>query len=128
LIQEALSKPAVSSKPNSSVYIPIVEALSFLKNTKAETKVLLIYSDLMENGENISLYNQASLKNMKENPGSLTDFYESKMTLPDLSGISVYLIYRPSNTKEDERFQIVSGFYKKMFENKGAKVFIQANI
>ncbi|TAH40045.1 MAG: hypothetical protein EYC69_12095 [Bacteroidetes bacterium] len=128
LIQEALAKPIVSGKANSSVYIPIVKALSFLKSTEAETKALLIYSDLMENGENISLYDQSSLKKMKENPGTLIDFYESKMTLPDLTGISVYLIYRPLNIKEDERFQIVSGFYKKMLENKGAKVFIQANI
>jgi hypothetical protein len=40
----------------------------------------------------------------------------------------VYFIYEPANVIQDAEFKVVSEFYRKFLESKGAQVTITANL
>jgi len=113
---------------NSSVYIPIARELNRLHESNANKKILLIYSDLMENTTEMSLYKKEKLNLLKTNPDSVSKYFETQMSLKNLNGITIYIIFQPSDIEEDQQFKIVSGFYKNLFKSKGAEVQITANI
>ncbi len=115
-------------KEYSSVYFPIVAELNRLSQSKSETKKLLVYSDLMENELDVSLYAKGVFDLLRSNPDSLESIFEKKQPLSDLKGIEVYFIYQPADVKKDKEFRIVSAFYKELFEEKEATVFIKANL
>ncbi|TAL59487.1 MAG: hypothetical protein EPN85_09265 [Bacteroidetes bacterium] len=115
-------------KNNSSIYFPIAEELNRLSQSTSERKYLLIYSDLMENNPVFSFYKKEKLNEISATPDSIKNVLESQLKIKTLGGITIYLIYQPANTTEDEQYKIVSKFYKELFENKGARVIITANI
>ena len=115
-------------KDNSSIYLPIANELNRLSKTKTEKKILLIYSDLMENTDNLSFYRKQDFSILKFNPNKTQVQLEKSVVISPLSGINVWFIYQPFNTKNDEDFQIVSQFYKKLLEDKGARVTVSANL
>ncbi len=115
-------------KPNSSVYLPLVNELTRLANSNAERKVFSVFSDLMENRPSLSFYNPQTFALLHSNPAVIEAKLFSHAKLPDLTGIEVRLIYQAQDAKDDAVFQIVSDFYKKLLESKGAKVTISANL
>ena len=116
-----------SSKAQSSVYLALVHALNSLSGNEAWDRVLLVYSDLMENNSDLSFYSEKKLNELIRNPDSVQMKFEEWAPLPKIKGVEVHLIYQPTNTITDKNFRIVSAFYKQLLENKGAKVFIEAN-
>ena len=123
------AEQAKTGQNNSSIYLPIASELNQLAKSEADSrKILLIYSDLMENTEQFSFYRKKDLSLLVTSPESLAKQLENIQPLDELSGIEVYFIYQPSDSKSDTLFQLVSGFYKKLLEQKGAKVFISANL
>lgn len=116
-----------NGKPNSSVYLPIIRELNRLSQSTAEKKVLLVYSDLMENQKELSFYDGKKLKLLETKAETIRQFLEKQQGLSDLKGIEVHFIYQPANAEADKKFRIVSNFYKNLLENKGAKVLIGAN-
>ena len=117
-----------TGKNNSSVYLPIADELNQLRESKATKKILLVYSDLMENTNSLSFYNNKDFKKLKTKPDEIQNYFETMQSINSLSGIEVYFIYQPTDIANDEQFRIISGFYKKMLESKGAKVTISANL
>jgi hypothetical protein len=117
-----------SEENNSSIYLPLVNALNSLAKNKADRKILLLYSDLMENTDKVSFYRKKDISLLIKEPKELMEELESMQALDDLSGIEVYFIYQPTNLKSDTLFQLVSNFYKTLLEKKGAGVFIKANL
>lgn len=115
-------------KRNSSLYLPIARELNRLSQSKVDKKYLLIYSDLMENTIDISFYNKKTIEQLQTNSDAIKKQFEQMQALQNLNGIEVYLIYQPVDSESDKTFTIVSGFYKKLLEEKGAKVNITANI
>lgn len=116
------------TKSNSSVYLPIARELKHLSESKSTIKRVLIYSDLMENTSDLSFYNESILGMLASHPDSIEKILEEKFLIPSLDGIEVHIIYQPAKADKDRIFKIVSEFYAKMLEAKGAKVFIEANI
>lgn len=114
-------------KQHSSVYIPIARELSRLNKSASDKKIILIYSDLMENQKELSFYDPKKLKQLKENPEEIRKLLESQQPLGALVGIKVYIIYQPADAEADLKFRIVSEFYRNLLEMKGAKVTIGAN-
>lgn len=114
-------------KDNSTVYFPIAEELNRLSQSKATTKEMFIYSDLMENTDELSFYDKNTFKLLKDKPDKIKNYFDSQITLNNLSGIKIYLIYQPTNTKQDDDYKVVSGFYEILFQSKGATVEITAN-
>jgi hypothetical protein len=117
-----------NGKDNSSIYLPIANELNRLSQSKAEKRILLVYSDLMENTDELSFYNKSKFSLLQSDPDSIQKYFLAQVPLSKLSGITIYLIYQPSDPKADEEYQIVSRFYKTLFESKGATVLITANI
>ena len=115
-------------KKNSSIYLPIAQKLNMMSNGKMQKRILLIYSDLMENTSEMSFYDKRKLSLLKTNTDSIGRYFEAQLSLQKLDGIKIFLIYKPINMEGDEEYKIVSGFYKNLFESKGATVEITANI
>lgn len=115
-------------KDNSAIYNPIAKELNRKSSSDASTKIMLIYSDLMENTDKMSFYNKSVLNSIKKEPEKMRQYFEFQTKLNNLNGIKIYIIYQPRNTEEDNAFGIVSGFYKQLFESKGAVVEITANL
>lgn len=115
-------------KNNSAIYTPVANELNRMSKNSSTSKIMLIYSDLMENTDKMSFYNKSVLNSIKKEPDKIKQYFESQIKLNNLNGIKIYIIYQPRNTDEDNAFSIVSGFYKQLFESKGAVVEITANL
>ena len=124
--QVAMSVPA--GRPHSSIYIPLANELQRLSESSAKRKILIAYSDMIENTSIMRFYNPETLELLKTNPDSVKKIFESEVALPNLSGIEVYIIYQPKNETYSEWFRASSGFYKAWLESKGAKVVVEANL
>jgi len=122
------NSPASVGKAYSSIYFPLATELKRLSESMSQKKILIVYSDLMENDPDVSLYSQKDFHLLQSNPESLAQTFEGKMPLKNLNGIEVYFIFQPANAQQDVNFKIVSAFYKKLFEDKGAVVFVKANL
>jgi hypothetical protein len=118
----------VVGKDNSAVYFPIANELNKLSQSTATKKYLIVYSDLMENSSTLSFYNKESFDVLKTKPEEIKRYFDSQMKLNNLTGITIYLIYQPINAMDDEKYRIISEFYKAMFESKGASVEIMATV
>jgi hypothetical protein len=117
-----------AGRPHSSIYLPLVSELTRLAASPAITKILLVYSDLMENENSLSFYDKKTLSLMRTDSSQVIKMLEAKAQLPDLTGIEIHLIFQPENATQDERFQLVSGFYASLLESHGASVTIAANV
>jgi hypothetical protein len=116
------------SKSHSSVYLPIARELRHISESNSTIKKVFIYSDLMEHTRELSFYNQPVLGLLYSHPDSVITILDERFALPSLTGIEIHLVYQPANIEADQTFRIVSEFYEKMLEAKGAKVIIEANI
>ncbi|MBI4930852.1 MAG: hypothetical protein HY841_08835 [Bacteroidetes bacterium] len=112
----------------SSVFVPVAHELKRLNESKADRKILLLYSDLMENSEELSFYKSEKLILLKKNPQFFRDYFDKQAKLDSLTGIEIHIVYQPKDTKENQEFIVVSEFYKVFLESKGAKVEISANL
>jgi len=115
-------------KGNSSIYLPIARELNELSQSKSDRRILVVYSDLMENTPNFSFYRKGDFELVKNQPDAVQKRFEKELLISPLGGIEIYFIYQPKDIKSDARFQIISEFYKKILESKGAKVTISANL
>ncbi len=115
-------------KDNSSVYYTIAEELNKLSQSISNKKILLVYSDMMENANKMSFYDKQKLELLKTNPDSIKKYFDSLIKLNNLNGIKIELVFQPLNMMEDETYKVVSNFYKTMLESKGAIVEITASI
>jgi hypothetical protein len=110
------------------MYTPIARELELLSKSKSQRRILIVYSDLMENTESLSFYRKQDFEKLKTKPEQVQKYFEALAPINTLTGIEIYFIYQPTDTKSDERFRIISGFYKKFLESKGAEVNISANL
>ncbi|MFZ1424800.1 MAG: hypothetical protein WAS55_13335 [Saprospiraceae bacterium] len=116
------------AKRNGSVIFKILsEELNHLNKSKADKKILIINSDLMENSF-IDFTTSSNIERIRNNPNEIEKLLTDKYPVADLKGISIYIIYKPVNKWDSERFEIVSDFYKNLFESKGAIVNVSGNL
>ncbi len=119
---------SIKGKSNSSIYLPLAYELNKLAKSKSQRRVLLLYSDLMENTDDISFYNKKQYQLLTTNPGSMQKKFTQMQALQNLTSIEVNFIYQPNDSQSDKVFTVVSTFFKQLLEAKGAKVNISANI
>lgn len=116
-------------RQHSSVYMPIAESVNKLVADKsADKKILLVYSDLRENTLGLSFYDKKTVALQKSDPDKIRDMLFASVPLGDLTGVEVHFLYEPSDPADDGAYRIISGFYKTLFESKGATVFVSANL
>lgn len=129
-VEELLARSSgdVIGRKQTSVYIPIVTSLTSLAESPSNKKVLIVYSDLMENTNEVSLYDPHTLSELKSKPEAVMVGLGASIHLPSLAGVDVVFVFQPNNTSEDHAYRIVSGFYKSILEKAGAQVIITSNL
>jgi hypothetical protein len=127
-VAEIIATNDTIGKSHSSLYLPLARQLNKLSQSKSDKRIVIIYSDLMENDPSISFYDKKKFALFESDPDSLEKLFDELQPLQSLSGIEVYIVYRPSDVAKDAEFRVVSEFYKKMLEQKGAQVTISANL
>jgi hypothetical protein len=125
---ESLARDTMVGRPRSSLYMPLARELNRLAASKADNRVLVIYSDLMENSSQVSFYAPQTRTQLQYAPDTVTAALERLAPLADLSGIRIYIMYQPEDPAADDTFRLVSGFFRSHFEQHGATVSISANL
>ena len=107
----------------SKIYQNLCRELNNLVKTKSDRKVVIIYSDMLENSNLFSFYGSGVEKVHRY----LKDMAYTKTELmidcemPDLSGVEVNIVtFR--TTKNDERVNLASRFWTSLFNQKNANV------
>ncbi|HZG01750.1 MAG TPA: hypothetical protein VEY71_12145 [Chitinophagales bacterium] len=124
----ALVSSEAAGRSHSSVYRAIAVQLTRLADHESTTKIFVVYSDLMENSPDLSMYDDSTFRALQTDPGSVAALFEQQQPLPSLDGIDVRLIHQPTDAARDRQYRIVSGFYRNLLESKGARVQIGANV
>lgn len=109
----------------SKIYQKVTRELLKMKNSEADFKYLIIYSDMLENSNMFSFYGvnwKTNIQKMMEDPGAtLEQLSKIGPALPDLSEFNIYII--TSRTSEnDEKINLSEQFWTSIFEYQGAIV------
>jgi hypothetical protein len=112
------------SLTNSECFRAITDELTFLSERKADERILIIASDLMERSDLMDCYT-ANLSN----PEAIAKQLDRANLLPqNLTGITVIFLFNPRDRNEDQKFSLISEAYKILLQVKGAEIKIQANL
>jgi|GEM_PF-4410149 len=111
---------------HSVIFRPVTEQANSLLTISAEKRYLLLISDLNENAT-VSFYNKHILYDLQHHPDKIGRELERDAPLKKLTGMDLWLLYRPNSYIDNRPYQIVSGFYKQVFEQHGANCHIDQN-
>lgn len=114
-------------RSHSSIYFPVAKELTMLGSSGSDSKVLVVYSDLMENTDQLSFYKEQGAAMLQSNPKGIKSIFESIQPLPDLKGVQVYFVYQPNSQNADVLYKRISTLYKDILTEIGAQVYIQPN-
>jgi hypothetical protein len=113
---------ATGEAENSQIFGPLVQSIGQMNGSGK--KVVLLFSDMIENGGETSFYRGDPAKSDRE---KLEKQYGLKM--PDLKGYEVYIVYNPAvNPGTSELARKSAQFFKSWMEERGAKVKTVANL
>lgn len=115
------------TRTESVIFKILVDELLKLNQSKSDKRVLLVNTDFMEKSF-INFYDPKILKDIKHEPEKIAGILLGKYPLANLTGIEIYFLYLPKDKWDSKRFEVLSGFYKKLFESFGAKVYIVGTI
>lgn len=108
---------------HSIVYNTIVASCKQLIVSYASHRYLAVYSDLRENSV-VSFYNPTTLDSLKKFPASIEKRLTALNPLPNLDGITVWLVYQPTSYEDNQQYMVIAQFFKHLFEEHGATVRI----
>lgn len=114
-------------RAGSVIFKILSEELNILSKSKADKRILVINTDLMEKSF-IDFYDQDIFNEIVNQPKHIQNLLIEKYPLNKLSGIEIYILYKPIDKIDSERFEIVSDFYKIFLESYGAHVSIGSNL
>lgn len=111
----------------SVIFKILSEELNILSKSKADKRILVINTDLMEKSF-IDFYDQDIFNEIVNQPKHIQNLLIEKYPMNKLKGIEIYILYKPIDKIDNERFEIVSDFYKIFLESYGAHVSIGSNL
>ena len=115
----------------SKIYQKVTRELIKMKNTTADQKYLIVYSDMLENSELFSFYgaNWKSniLKMAEDHDATLEKLAKKGPALPDLSEFTIYVI-TTRTAENDEKINISEQLWITLFENQGATVSFNSGL
>ena len=115
----------------SKIYQKVARECLKMKRIDADRKVLIIYSDMLENSNLFSFYSSGWQKNIDKlmaTPNeTLEKFGKKAPVLPDLSEFEIRII--TSRTAEnDEKINVSEQFWITIFEHQGATVTFNSTL
>lgn len=115
------------NRSGSVIFKVMSEELNRLNNSKSDKKTFLVNTDFMEMSF-INFYDAEVLNTILEHPETVERILLNKYPLERLNSIDIFFVYLPKDKTDSDRYEIVSKFYKKMFEAHGARVNIIGSI
>ena len=112
----------------SSIYKTIVDELMMVTASSATKKMVYVFSDLREHSEVLNTYQSSVLRQLYSKPNEIKEQLQQTATLPNLTGISIYIIYQPTSFETAKPFEAMAGIYKSLFTDQGASVHISHNL
>ncbi len=113
----------------SKIYQKVTRELIKMKNSDADKKYLIIYSDMLENSQLFSFYGSNWKNNINkfiENPEStLETLSEKGPAMPDLSEFTIYII-TTRTPENDEKINLSEQLWMALFEYQGATVYFNS--
>jgi hypothetical protein len=109
----------------SKIYQKVTRELIKMKKSEADSKYLIIYSDMLENSKLFSFYGATwknNIEKMMEDPEStLAKLSKDGPALPDLSEFEIYIITTRTSAN-DEKINLSEQLWTTLFEYQGATV------
>jgi hypothetical protein len=105
----------------------IARALDGLSQSKSERRALLLYTDLAENSTLNLCSSYGSIWTLKDTAMIAKRLMELTPLPATLTGIEVYLLYRPKSREDDQRYDVLSRAYQNLLTARGARVTVSAS-
>lgn len=107
-------------KERSCIYRPICYLLYQLEKSKADRKVLVIFSDLLENSDIINLYEPNYVSRATFDDSWVKSRFNQKVPFPRCDGVDIIVVCQP-NIQNDQLILKVQALYRSFFEEHGAQ-------
>lgn len=118
----------IEKKKQSTIFENIALHAKTLSKETSSKKTMYIWSDLRENSSNISLYKNRDIQLLLNNPDEFTNKLIDGISVSDLTGINIYIIYQPKNSEEDKIFHALKPIYEKIFTEHHAHIEFKPNL
>ena len=122
------SETIKAGRLHSSIYRSVINEMVRLQSEPSNSHLLLLYSDLQENSDLFNIYDKSSLHQLMSKPELIKAMFEKAMPIPDLKGITIYILFQPKSQEDNRIFNSMSGLYRDLLVKHGAIVLIQANL
>ncbi|WP_301401799.1 hypothetical protein [Polaribacter huanghezhanensis] len=109
---------------NSSIIKPLITQLQKIQEIGSTRKVLLLYSDILEASDALNVYQEKSQSRLLTNPKDVAKELSSKLVVPKLNDVELYIIYYPNNVHNNRLFEKMTEVYQELFKNSGLKITI----
>jgi hypothetical protein len=123
-----LSQAKVTDEPYSVIYRTVADELNNLSQSKDQNRICIIYSDLIESSKDFWGYSPAGSAEVKNDPQAVINHLQKIEPLDSLQGIVIYVVFKPASYANELQFNSFMNMYRTMWEAKGAKVIVGANL
>lgn len=120
----ALENNKVYNYSSSSVIVPLITQLKALRVSKSTKKIIVLYSDLAEFSDIYNVYDYTSNLGLQKQPLVVAEHFKSKLAIPKLDNVSLYIVYYPKTTTQNQLFQNMIRVYKEVFKESGLHIQI----
>lgn len=116
-------KDTLQSYPHSSILTPVLRELALLKGSKSDTKILLLYSDLLESSSIYNVYDTYQLRQLLKDYNKVVEIITNKIEIPkNLNGLTLHIIYYPKNAQDDQLFKEMLKVWRSILEPSGLHI------
>lgn len=108
----------------SSIFRPLVDELIRAKNRGASHKVVMLWSDLQEISDVYDVLDYNNRKKLMKSPLTVAHEFTSKVDIPNLEGVSLYIIHYPDTRERNRSFRAMCEVYKHIFKDSDLQIQI----
>ena len=112
--------------PTSQVNQCLCRSLTRLRASPATKRVMVIYSDLMENTPSMSFHGENAPDIVGKDYGRVSQIFNESCPLKDLSGIVIHVVFSPRKANQEEVIK-AQAFWEKYLESHSATVEFRPN-
>jgi len=109
----------------SSILFSVTDHLEKLKESSAQSKHLILYSDLSEFSDLYDSYANRDI--IANNPEKVVEILQQQLVIDDLNGIALYIKYHPLTPSDNRMFKAWVGIYQSLFKDSGLQVHVGIN-
>lgn len=108
----------------TQLWVPLAKIIDLHKEIEGQ-KVILIQSDMLENGHLISFYELSG--SLEKNPEKIREYLDDLYPLEDLYDFEIVILYQPDRMN-DRMFRSAANVFAGLLRDKGATVSVKATL